>query len=68
MKGDERHSPVDSIGYQNRQLSIDVTSNQLREVEALLAVLEKSAQSVLLGKLSIKPNLISGQFVLGAGG
>ena len=59
---------INKIGYQNRQLNIDVTSNQLREVEALLAVLEKSAQPVTLGKLSIKPNLISGQFVLGAGG
>jgi general secretion pathway protein L len=59
---------INKIGYQNRQLSIDVTSNQLREVEALLAVLEKSAQPVTLGKLNIKPNLISGQFVLGAGG
>jgi len=59
---------INKIGYQNRKLSIDVTSNQLNEVEALLAVLEKSAQPVILGKLSIKPNLISGQFVLGAGG
>ena len=55
---------INKIGYQNARLSIDVTSNQLTEVEALLAVLEKSGLSAQLGKLSIKPNLISGQFVL----
>jgi general secretion pathway protein L len=58
---------INKIGYQNQRLSIDVTSNQLSEVEALLAVLEKSGQGVILGKLSIKPNLISGQFVLEGG-
>jgi len=58
---------INKIGYQNKRLSIDVTSNQLSEVEALLAALEKSGQGVILGKLSIKPNLISGQFVLEGG-
>jgi general secretion pathway protein L len=59
---------INKIGYQDGKLSIDVTSNQLNEVEALLAALEKSSQPVILGKVNIKPNLVSGQFVLGAGG
>ena len=58
---------ISKIGYQNERLSVDVTSNQLSEVEALLAVLEKSGQGVVLEKLSIKPNLVSGQFVMEGG-
>ncbi len=58
---------ITRIGYQNKRLSIDVTSNQLSEVEALLQALESAGQTAKLDKLSIKPNLISGQFVLEEG-
>jgi type II secretory pathway component PulL len=58
---------ITRIGYQNRRLSIDVTSNLLSDVEALMQALESTGQAVKLDKLSIKPNLISGQFVLEEG-
>jgi hypothetical protein len=58
---------ITRIGYQNKRLSIDVTSNQLSQVEALLQALESAGQTAKLDKLSIKPNLISGQFVLEEG-
>ncbi len=58
---------ITRIGYQNKRLSIDVTSNLLSDVEALMQTLESAGQAVKLDKLSIKPNLISGQFVLEEG-
>jgi general secretion pathway protein L len=55
---------IDKIGYQNKRLSIDITSNQLSQVESLLETIESTGQAARLENLSIKPDIISGQFVL----
>jgi general secretion pathway protein L len=55
---------VSKIGYQNKRLSIDITSNQLSDIESLLEAIEATGQATKLDNLSIKPDIISGQFVL----
>jgi len=55
---------VNKIGYQNKRLSIDVTSNQLSDIESLLEAIEATGQTAKLENLNIKPDDISGQFVL----
>jgi len=55
---------ISRIGYQNKRLSIDVTSNQLNELESLLESIESSGQAVKMENLNIKPGIVSGQFVL----
>jgi len=55
---------IGKIGYQNKRLSIDITSNQLNQVESLLETIESTGQAARLENLSIKPDIISGQFVL----
>ncbi len=55
---------ISRIGYQNKRLSIDVTSNQLNELESLLESIESTGQAVKMENLNIKPGIVSGQFVL----
>ena len=55
---------IGKIGYQNKRLSIDITSNQLNELESLLEAIESTGQVARLENLTIKPDIISGQFVL----
>ena len=55
---------VNKIGYQNKRLSINITSNQLSDIESLLEAIEASGQPIKLDNLTIKPEIISGQFVL----
>ena len=55
---------IGKVGYQNKRLSIDITSNQLNEIESLLEAIESSGQAASLDNLNIKPDIISGQFVL----
>ena len=56
---------VEKIGYQQQRLSVDFRSAKLDEVEAFHAVLNTSAISTKLERLNIKPESISGQFILG---
>jgi type II secretory pathway component PulL len=55
---------IGKIGYQNKRLSIDITSNQLNQLESLLEVIETTGQAAKLENLNIKPDIISGQFIL----
>lgn len=55
---------IGRIGYQNERLSIDITSNNLNQLESLLEAIESGGQSVKLQNLNIKPDIISGKFVL----
>ena len=55
---------IGKIGYQNKRLSIDITSNQLNQLESLLEAIESTGQSTKLENLNIKPDIISGQFIL----
>ena len=55
---------VSKIGYQIKRLSIDITSSQLSDIESLLEAIEADGQVTKLENLNIKPDIISGQFVL----
>ncbi len=55
---------IGKIGYQNKRLSIDITSNQLSQLESLLEAIESTGQATKLENLNIKPDIISGQFIL----
>ncbi len=55
---------VVKIGYQQDRLSIDISSKQLNDVESLHAALNASGLTTSLEKLNIKPELVSGQFVI----
>ncbi len=52
------------IGYQLERLSIDISSKQLNDVESLHAALRARGLAVDLDRLNIKPELVSGQFVV----
>ena len=52
------------IGYQQNRLSIDISSKQLNDVESLHAALRARGLTVDLDRLNIKPELVSGQFVI----
>ena len=52
------------IGYQQDRLSIDINSKQLNDVEALHAALNARGLATNLERLNIKPELVSGQFVI----
>lgn len=54
------------INYQKQRLSVDISSQKLNDVEALHAALNAKGLSTKLEKLNIKPELISGQFILEA--
>ena len=55
---------IDKIGYQQKRLSVDVSNNRLNEIEALLAILETSVPGSRLENLNIKPDVISGRYIL----
>jgi len=55
------------INYQKQRLSVDFSSQKLDDVEAFQAAINAKGLSVKLEKLNIKPELISGQFILEAG-
>ena len=55
------------VGYQQGRLNVDISSKQLNDVEALHAALNARGLSTRLEKLSIKPELVSGQFIIEAG-
>ena len=55
---------ISRIGYQNRRLSIDITSNQLNDLESLLETIESTGQEIRMENLNIKPGIISGRYVL----
>ena len=55
---------IGKIGYQGKRLSIDITSNQLSDLESLLEAIESTGRPAKLENLNIKPDNISGQFVL----
>ena len=54
------------VGYQQSRLSIDINSTQLNDVEALHAALNARGLSTRLERLNIKPELVSGQFIIEA--
>ncbi len=58
---------VVKVGYQKDRLSIDISSKQLNEVEALHAALGSRGLASDLERLNIKPELVSGQFVIRGG-
>jgi len=55
---------IGRIGYQNKRLSIDITSNQLNHLESLLETIQSTGQAVKMENLNIKPGIISGRIVL----
>ncbi|MDH5356291.1 MAG: type II secretion system protein GspL [Gammaproteobacteria bacterium] len=55
---------VVKIGYQQQRLSVDFNSRKLDDVEALHATLNATGLTVNLERLNIKPDFISGQFVV----
>lgn len=58
---------VVKIGYQQQRLSVDFSSKRLDEVEALHAALNATGLTISLERLNIKPDFISGQFVVEGG-
>ena len=58
---------ITKVGYQKQRLSVDISSAQLNDVEALHAALIAKGLSAKLERLNIKPELVSGQFILEAG-
>lgn len=62
----ESHRSIEiiKIGYQQDRLSIDISSKQLNVVESLLAALKAKGLNVDLERLNIKPEQVSGQFVV----
>ena len=59
---------VDRIGYQDGTLNVDLTSAQLKEIEALHAAIQDQGVDAKLNNLNIKPELISGRLVMRGGG
>ncbi|MCP4488624.1 MAG: hypothetical protein GY820_15120 [Gammaproteobacteria bacterium] len=55
------------IGYQKQRLSVDISSGELNDVEALHAALNARGLSTQLERLNIKPEIVSGQFVIEGG-
>ncbi len=58
---------ISRIGYQGSQLNIDISSQQLRSIEALHQDLVKQGVAAKLENLSIKPERSSGRLVLEGG-
>ena len=63
----QAYSSIDivKIGYQQDRLSVDISSTQLNDIESLHAALKAKGLTVDLDRLNIKPELVSGQFVVG---
>ncbi len=55
------------IGYQKQRLSVDISSGKLNDVEALHAALNARGLGTQLERLNIKPEIVSGQFVIEGG-
>ena len=58
---------ISRIGYQDNQLSFEISSSQLNDIEALLETVKKQAVNAKLLSLSIKPDQSSGRLVLQGG-
>ncbi|MDH3537554.1 MAG: hypothetical protein OER87_17555, partial [Gammaproteobacteria bacterium] len=58
---------ISRIGFQGRQLSFDISSAQLKSIEALLESVRKLGVSARLESLNIKPEKSSGRLVLEGG-
>ena len=59
---------ITRIGFQAKRLSFDINSNQLTQIEALLASVKKQGIDARLENLNIKPEQSSGRLVLQGGG
>lgn len=59
---------IDRIGYQNNALNIDLTSDQLKDIEALHVTVQEQGVEAKLENLNIKPELISARLVMSGGG
>lgn len=58
---------ISRIGYQGSELSFEISSSQLNDIEALLETVQKQGISAKLLSLSIKPDQSSGRLVLQGG-
>ena len=58
---------ISRIGYQGNQLSFEISSSQLNDIEALLEILIKQDVNAKLESLNIKPDQSSGRLVLRGG-
>ena len=58
---------VTRVGYQDKQLSFDISSNELNSIEALLEAVKKLGVDASLVSLSIKPEFSSGRLVMEGG-
>ena len=59
---------LDRIGFQGDRLSLDISSAQLANMEALLAGIRARGIEARLENLNIKPELSSGRLVMVGGG
>ena len=55
---------ISRIGYQGNQLSFEISSSKLNDIEALLEIVIKQGVNAKLESLNIKPNQSSGRLVL----
>ncbi|MCP4768220.1 MAG: hypothetical protein GY875_18360 [Gammaproteobacteria bacterium] len=58
---------VTRVGYQDKQLAFDISSNELTDIEALLEAVKKLGIDAKLVSLSIKPEFSSGRLVMQGG-
>jgi len=58
---------VTRVGYQDKQLAFDISSNELNSIEALLEAVKKLGVDASLVSLSIKPEFSSGRLVMQGG-
>jgi general secretion pathway protein L len=58
---------ISRIGYQGNELSFEISSTQLNDIEALLETVKKQGVNAKLLSLSIKPDQSSGRLVLQGG-
>ena len=58
---------IDRIGFQNNALNVDLTSAQLKDIEALQATVREQGVEARLENLNIKPELISGRLIMSGG-
>ncbi len=58
---------VSRITYQGNLVSIEISSKQLNDIEALVGILDKQGVNASLENLNIKPDLSSGRLLLRGG-
>jgi len=58
---------VTRVGYQDKELAFDISSNELNSIEALLEAVKKLGIDARLVSLSIKPEFSSGRLVMKGG-